>query len=159
MIDNTERLKNLQAWKIKKDIEENAKKQIEEEKQAKTVRDIEALWDRAKAIIDLYNAAIDVGLPLPKEEQYTETRAFESNSWSHKLGVGFYGDAPTASHGRRSANAISIRGGGMCDYEIDLYNGHLRVKGGSPWRQLYSFVDQFDLFEKYFYETWDKLTA
>ena len=40
MIDNTERLKNLQAWKIKKDIEESAKKQMEEEKQAKAVRDI-----------------------------------------------------------------------------------------------------------------------
>lgn len=158
MIDNTERLKNLQAWKIKKEIEENAKQLAEEERQARVLNEIEGLWERAQAIIDLYNAGIEAGLTYPKEDFYTTARAFESNSWSHWLGVGFYGDC-RIKNGKKLANAISIRGGGACYYEIDLYNGHLYYSGSHAWYRLNDFVADFNKFEKYFYETWDKLTA
>jgi hypothetical protein len=168
-MDTASRLKNLEAWKIKKDIEESAKQQIEEERVAKLVADIEALWPRAQELITLYNAGVDMGLPFPKSDDYSLDKTFVSNSVSHKLGFGRYAaEGPGRYDVVRSpyVNAISIRGGGACNFEIDLCDGKLHYSGSSAMRQLdgggYSrnaFIPRFEKFEERFLAWFDEITG
>jgi hypothetical protein len=167
-MDINNRMKNLENWKIKKNIEENAKRLAEEERHNKIVADIEALWPRAKELIDLYNAGVDMGLPYPEEKTYSNARAMESNGWSHWLGVGYYDYRNPDTHlvvnrmsnrSQRYANAISIRGGGASYYEIDLIDGHLIATGSYKWSRLEKFVEDFNKFEEYFYNWFDKITT
>lgn len=155
-MDTATRLKNLDAWKIKKNIEENAKRLAEEEKQAKTIADIEALWPRAQAVIELYNACLDKGMPFPKTRYNDWTNDFFSNSWSHFLGVGRLTQEQSHGADKTHVNAISIRGGGACNYEIDFADGTVFATGSDKWSRLYNFVNEFEKFEHNFYEWFDK---
>ena len=162
-MDKNDRLKNLEAWRIKKNIEENAKALAEEERKAKIIADIEALWPRAQEMITLYNAGLKSGLKYPEEKWASDTtRPFVSNSWSHWLEFGYATHNGVIQRPKMEyppVSSISIRGGGACYYEIDLYQGHLYYSGSSSWGRLNKFVEDFDKFEEYFYDWFDKATA
>ena len=161
MPDTNDRLKNLEAWKMKKDLEERVKLDMAKEHERNLVRDIEALWPRGKAIIDLYNACLDAGVKFPKHDVWSNdwTNKFFSNAWSHWLGVGHSNTEQCRGADGKYVNAISIRGGGACYYEIDLYDGVLHYSGSDAIRRMENFVNEFTKFETEFYEWFDKTTT
>jgi hypothetical protein len=169
-MNNTERLIRLNAWKEMKDLEERTKEQLRIEHEAKLKNDIEALWDRAKALIDLYNASIDAGLMyFPSDwssySWHRDDQNFISDGISHRLGFGKYQpnnykvDGPRGLSNREHADAISIRGGGACRYELDLHNHVLHYTGTGAIKEMETFVEDFNRFEKRFYDYFDKKTG
>lgn len=155
-----DRMKQLEAWKMKKDLEERVKADLAAEHERKVVAEIEALWPRAKEIIQLYNACLDKGVNFPKGKSYNDwTNCFFSNAWSHHLGVGRCNRSQSLGADKIKVNAISIRGGGACHYEIDLYNGYLYYEGDDAMSRMEKFVDEFNQFETEFYEWFDKEMA
>ena len=155
------RIENIQRWKVRQELKKVAEEEAKNEHLAQLTADIEALWDRAKVLIEVYNEGKKVGMPYPTDTMHQ--RCFSSNSWSHHIGVGYY--YPGMYHGnpgfgdanRTAMNAISIRGGGACDYEIDLCNGKLHYTGDALAR-LERFVTDYNYFEKMFYDWIDEHT-
>ena len=156
-MDTNDRLKQLEAWKIKKSIAESAAKQIEEENQSNCKKEILGLWDRAKAMLDLYNAGLDAGLPYPTNcNNFSKIRTLEVNAANNFMGFAKYGH----SRWNKESHADSIAIHNTPDwYYIDLHDGQLDFKGSRVWSKLYHFVEEFDEFEKFFYETWDRLVS
>lgn len=156
-----DRIENIKRWRVRQDIKKVAEEEAKREKLAKLTADIEALWDRAERLIEVYNAGLKVGLPYPKDEIHE--RCFTSNSWSHYLGIGYYyvgmyfGGVGFGDATRDKFNAISIRGGGACNYEIDLCDGTLHYTGDAI-RRLEKFVEEYNDFEKLFYDWIDNIT-
>ena len=161
-----DRIENIKRWRVRENIKQVAEEEAKKEHLAKLTADIEALWDRAEKLIEVYNAGLEVGLPYPKDEIHE--RCFTSNSWSHYLGVGYYyvgmyfGNGTAFGNAKdnfkvRYFNAISIRGGGACNYDIDLCDGTLHFTGDAIPR-LEKFVEEYNNFEKLFYDWIDEIT-
>ena len=155
MPNTTDRLKKIEVWKIKKSIAENAAALAEEERKANCEKEIVGLWDRAKAIIDLYNAGKAAGLPFPTNPNgFSQVRTFEASPVNNFMGVGKYGQRYLG----HNDYADSI---GLYDapdwYQIDLHDGILNYRGSRAWSKLYNFVFLFNEFEQFFYDELDKI--
>ena len=158
MPDIADRLKKIEVWQIKKSIAENAAALAEEERKANCEKEIIGLWDRAKAMIDLYNAGVKAGLPFPSNSHgngYT-CRTFEANRVQNKMGFGVYGR--TTMHPGDYANSIGIYDDPEW-YQIDLHDGTLDYRGSRAWSKLDYFVSLFNEFEQFFYDTLDNILA
>ena len=157
-----DRIEKIQRWKVREDLKKVAEEEARKEYIAKLTADIEALWDRAKVLIEVYNAGKKAGLPYP-DNPYREG-CFYSEGYGHFLGVGYYcdgiynGDPGFGIRVRSDMNAISIRGGGACCYEIDLCDGKLHYKGMDALRRLEDFEKEYNRFEKKFYDWIDEHT-
>lgn len=154
-----DRMKQLEAWKMKKDLEERVKADLAAEHEKNVVAEIEALWPRAKEVIDLYNACLANGMKFPSPTGNDWTNPFYSNAWSHWLGVGRVNKDQCRGADTFPVNAISIRGGGACHYEVDLADGVLNYEGRDAMRRLDNFVNEFNKFETKFYDWFDKEMA
>lgn len=166
---NEDRIIRLNAWKEKKDIAERTKEQLRIMHEAELKTNIEMLWDRAKALIDLYNASVDAGLtPPPSSFSDWEIRNnnFIAGGIYHRLGFGTYQPdrygkigSPYDLRYNSHADSISIRGGGYSVYEIDLCNGKLNYTGDGAIKRLEDFVEDFNEFETRFYDWFDRKTG
>lgn len=102
------------------------------------------------------------GSPYP-DNPYRDG-CFYSEGVGHFLGVGYYYDGiynrdPGFGIATRSdMNAISIRGGGAACYEIDLCDGKLHYKGMDALKRLEDFEEDYNRFEKKFYDWIDEYT-
>lgn len=154
-MDINDRLKNLDAWRIKKNIEENAKALAEEERKAKVIADIEALAPRVKDLITLYNAAYEKKLPMPKESSGITPRCkFVADGLRHNVGF------MHASERNREYPVHCVGIDGFDTYEIRLFPTGLSHNNGKyVWNGLERFVKDFNNFETEFYEWFDKITT
>lgn len=155
MPDVKDRLKDLEAWKIKKAIAESAAEQAEAERKFNCEQEILGLWDRAKAMLDLYNAGLDAGLPYPDNPHCMQkVRTLEVNISNNFMGFAKYGH----SRWNKESHADSIAVRNTPDwYYIDFHDGKLDFRGSRAWMKLYQFVEEFNEFEKFFYDTWDRI--
>ena len=155
-MNKTERLIKLNAWKEMKDIKERTEAQIKAEREAKLKADIVALWDRAKDLIELYNAGLDMGLSYPKDslEFYNK---FSAHDWT-RVGFGNHCAVGIMYDGTR-ADCITLRfytNHGSKYVNMNLYNGTLVCPDYTGIKELEQFYNSFPKLETDFYDWFDK---
>jgi len=154
------RIENIKNYAERKQYEEVQKEVAEKLHLEKVTNEIEALWGRAKELIDTYNACADYGIKFPKGKcDFADM--FTADGIYHGIGFDVWAkrnQAMSIKGDLKHRDTISIRGGGCCHYEIDLYDGKLYFSGSDTHR-LDTFVEQFNDFEKKFYEWVDETTA
>ena len=150
--------------KIKNYAKNKALKQqtAEEEKLLKSkelVEEIKTLKPRIKELIEVGNACLVNGIPLTGQawgghEGY-DTHQFITNCWSHLVGF--------VQNGKSAIFELGINAGGACgnwnfrtdgDNVYDVDGDNVRE---ASLEHLQKFMNNFDKFEKSFYEYVDKL--
>lgn len=150
--------------KIKNYAKNKALKQqtAEEEKSLKCkelAEEIKTLKPRIKELIEVGNACLVCGIPLTGQawgghEGY-DTHQFITNCWSHLVGF--------VQSGNSAIFEMGINAGGACgnwnfrtdgDNVYDVYGDNVRE---ASLEHLQKFINNFDEFEKSFYEYVDKL--
>lgn len=158
-MNNAERLIKLNAWKEMKDIKERTDAQIKAEREAKLKADIIALWDRAKDLIELYNAGLDMGLSYPKHHDSISGfhNKFSAMDWT-RVGFGKYGEKGLLYNGIH-ANAITLHfyvSRGSKYVNMDLYNGAIYCTEPIGIEELERFYNSFPKLETDFYDWFDR---
>ena len=154
-MDTATRIQNLKDWKIKKQLKETAEQMAKEEHEAEVRASIEALWPRAKEMIDIYNACVDAGVSFPTEYNCGSYRnqflAWELGGWIGFSKVGIPQNSP-------HVNAVGMHS--FKDYDINLCGCGLYVytEGNRTMKRMEVFADEFNAFEEKFYDWFDKFT-
>lgn len=161
------RIQNIKAFAMKKEAENMLKEANEQIELNRLAYEIEGLWDRAKELIEVANACLENGIDFRKDRKclhvgkiYDTPEYFVSSAISHQVGFGAYSHGPVTfgtlciNH----FNAISKRGGGASEYELDLCDGKVYYSGPDAKFAMERFLANFDEFETAFYAWIDNLT-
>lgn len=162
------RIQNIKTFAMEREAEkalEEANKQIELNMLA---YQIECLWSRAKELIDVANACLENNIDFPHDKKtrlnengaYVVPYDFVSSGIDHHVGFGAFYDRPVTCRAFDISyfNAISKRGGGYSEYELDLCNGKVYYSGRDAKYAMEKFLAEFDDFEASFYAWIDNLT-
>ena len=152
-MDTATRIQNIKDYQVKKQIMENAKQLAYEEHYNQLTQDIEALWPRAKEMIDVYNACVKSGVVEFPMEYILGTR---NNKFLARKRDGFLGFSQLGLQNNSPyVNAVGMYSFGS--YKIDLSNGYLYIDGGKRdiVSHLERFVKEFNTLETEFYSWFD----
>ncbi len=156
------RLDEIVKYKQNQEITENNKRIQEDQEKKSLVEQIQQLKPRIDQLLEIGNACRDAQIPLTgrawgSREGY-DTNQFVTNSWSHLVGF--------VDHGTYyPLTQLGINGGGACGVwnfrtnGVQVYEEHehttetLEPQIGHMKR----FLNEFDKFEKSFYDYVDKL--
>lgn len=156
------RIEKIKIYAVEEEARKNFEMEQKKVEELKTVKKIESLWDRAKELIDTYNACVDANIKMPKESSLDRLDMFTANAISHRLGFGVINpDLSTFGiANEKYRDSLAVHGGGCANCEVVLYKGELFYKG-NDWDRAWAmkrFLDQFDEFESKFYAWVDKIT-
>lgn len=154
-MENNERIERIKAFKAKQDDEAAAKARAKIAQREELFAQIRALKPRIDALLTVGTACAQNGIPLEPQRCWGGNESYDcglfiTNAWSHLLGFVY------CKHQR--FERIGIRGGGICDYELETDGEYIHVEGNENY-VLKRFINEFDTFESKFYEYVDKVTA
>jgi hypothetical protein len=154
-MENNERIARIKAFKAKQDDEAAAKARAKIAQREELFAQIRALKPRIDALLTVGTACAQNGIPLEPQSRWGHNETYDfghfiSNSYSHLLGF-IYCKHQCFEH-------IGIRGGGVCDYELETDGDYIHVEGNENY-VMKRFINEFDTFESKFYEYVDKITA
>ena len=146
-----ERLKNLENYAAEKEIEEKRKIEKERQEEMAMIENIKSLKPRIDDLLLVANSCLSNGISIENHEwNYLNYKHghFAADATTHHLGF--------STHRGKAIHYLEIRGGGYDDYNL-ITDGYIVDVQGEKLYVLKRFLNEFDEFEKEFYDYVDKV--